>query len=345
MNHLCDATAGNTYYNKTTNNHEKCCDDLWNFYWNSTNWRLGSDNQGSLYFSNEWFGPLESELFYSKCGANSGSDTSGEDPAAVFGDFTSSMIDFDTRNRNFQEIFTNLHKYWVAYTDIDGYRMDAVKHVSADFVEYFSTNIRDYALNTLNKTNFFINGEVAASSHWEARRLGVMECNIYDPLNDCGNVPKLAQYEMSELQSIYLNNNYAKYPGLTSIYDFAASGTARDVFLDNNGRVPSDISSYFSSDDYNTVAGQNDYRYSWTLMEIHDWDRLLNSYPNEWYRSILGAAYLMTVPGMPIIYYGYEQGFNGVCNNLDDIDAGDASASIVTLCDENSDDSLKRQGA
>lgn len=43
-------------------------------------------------------------------GPNSPQDTSGSGAAAVFGDFVSTMFDFDTRNRDFQQIFTEIHK-------------------------------------------------------------------------------------------------------------------------------------------------------------------------------------------------------------------------------------------
>src|SRR3712207_8556121 len=45
----------------------------------------------------------------------------------------------------FQRIFTDLQKYWIAYADVDGFRLDAGKHVTEDFLAYFSTQIRDYA--------------------------------------------------------------------------------------------------------------------------------------------------------------------------------------------------------
>jgi hypothetical protein len=36
---------------------------------------------------------------------------------------------------------------------VDGYLLDAVKHVTEDFIAYFSTNIRAYAIS-LGKNNF-----------------------------------------------------------------------------------------------------------------------------------------------------------------------------------------------
>ena len=62
-------------------------------------------------------------------------------------------------------------KYWVAFADIDGFRLDAAKHVTDDFLAYFSTSVRAYS-KTIGKDNFMVLGEVAASSSWEARTFG-----------------------------------------------------------------------------------------------------------------------------------------------------------------------------
>jgi glycosidase len=32
-------------------------------------------------------------------------------------------------------------KYWLAYADLDGFRLDAVKHITDDFVAFFSTEV------------------------------------------------------------------------------------------------------------------------------------------------------------------------------------------------------------
>jgi len=57
-----------------------------------------------------------------------------ENPAAIYGDFVNGMFDLATTNYDFQVIFTNLMNYWIAYADIDGFRLDAAKHVTSDFI-------------------------------------------------------------------------------------------------------------------------------------------------------------------------------------------------------------------
>eukprot|EP00438_Fugacium_kawagutii_P034492 Skav226406 [mRNA] locus=scaffold3989:229486:235877:- [translate_table: standard] len=48
--------------------------------------------------------------------------------------------------------------YWIAEVDLDGYRLTAASHVTADFTAYLSTHLRFYA-SALGKENFFIVGE------------------------------------------------------------------------------------------------------------------------------------------------------------------------------------------
>src|SRR5690606_28631294 len=121
-NHMCNKK---TFYKRAAN-HYQCSDEL-----NAKNWSGasgGSSGQRELAFGEDFFPPFKDQNFFNRCGANSQQDMEGTGPAAVYGDFVSVMFDFDTRNYNFQEIFTDLHKYWIAYADIDGYRMDAAKH-------------------------------------------------------------------------------------------------------------------------------------------------------------------------------------------------------------------------
>jgi glycosidase len=118
VNHLCDTK---TAYASYSSNHVDCTQSLWESSWSG----VPSDgrSRGSLKFSDDFFGPLRSQYFYSRCGTNQGSDTSDNGPAAVFGDFDNGFFDFDTRNYDFQDVFTEIHKFWIAYADVDGFRM------------------------------------------------------------------------------------------------------------------------------------------------------------------------------------------------------------------------------
>ncbi len=123
------------------------------------------------------------------------------------------------------------------------------------------------------------------------------------------------------------------------MYDFDASGTSRDVLL--GLRPSSDIASYFASDFYDTIAGNGNPKTSWTHLEIHDWDRFQKG-RSDMQLSIAAAAYLLTAPGQPIIWMGFEQGFNQNCH-FDSMNASEATQALQDLCSAGTDDALKRQ--
>ena len=345
VNHMCD---NNTSYTKWPD-HYKCSDDL-----NDKNWKGtpgGSWDAGVLGFGDTFFPPFKRQEFFNRCGANSHGDMTGEGNASVYGDFVSTMFDFDTRNHDFQDIFSNLHKFWIAYADVDGFRMDAAKHITEDFIAHFNTTIRNYA-NSIGKHNFYIIGEVAGSADLIGRKLGKMFSNPYNP-NERGTVPQTLtnrMWQMLERYGSYGNywygaNSYMvhpvqNFPGLSAAYDFAHSGRARGALRNDSGI--NSINNHFTDGYFQTLNAQNDPRVNWNLLEIHDWPRFVEGkHKNNPWKSSLGMSYLSTAQGIPVIYYGQEQGFNGDCH-WNNINAGYADNDIKGVCGGH-DHSLYRQ--
>ena len=52
-----------------------------------------------------------------------------------------------------------VYQYWMAYADLDGFRLDAVKHMGIQATQYFVTEIQNFA-KELGKQNFAIFGEI-----------------------------------------------------------------------------------------------------------------------------------------------------------------------------------------
>ena len=52
-----------------------------------------------------------------------------------------------------------VYQYWIALSDCDGFRVDAVKHVSVEASRNFCTAIHEYA-QSIGKDNFFLTGEI-----------------------------------------------------------------------------------------------------------------------------------------------------------------------------------------
>ncbi|MCP3955276.1 MAG: alpha-amylase, partial [Desulfobacterales bacterium] len=53
----------------------------------------------------------------------------------------------------------DIYKFWIGYADIDGYRIDTVKHMEPGAVRIFANVIHEYA-QSLGKENFYLIGEV-----------------------------------------------------------------------------------------------------------------------------------------------------------------------------------------
>jgi glycosidase len=336
INHLC---APATRYARQPADHERCAATLDSQFWAGT--PVGDDGaQGELAMDPAFYGPLASRYFFNRCGANSAGDTGGQGAAAVYGDFTALMFDFATYNYDFQEIMASLYTPLIAM-GVDGFRLDAAKHVTEDFIAYFSTQVRAYA-RSIGKQNFLVVGEVAASADWIGRRLGNMFSSPTNPSNEHDpSVPRSLTTRIESLESLYLANPAAPYPGLNAVYDFAESGTSRAALLSQ--RASDAVASYYNSDNYHTIAGQADPRLSWTLLAIHDWPRFLVADRQQGAKSVSGAAYLLTAPGTPIIWQGIEQGMNQDCLFDSMHSLGNATASVQQMCEQGGADELKRQ--
>ncbi|HEX2954786.1 MAG TPA: alpha-amylase family glycosyl hydrolase, partial [Bacillota bacterium] len=53
-----------------------------------------------------------------------------------------------------------VYKYWIALTDLDGFRMDTVKHMDKGAVRYFAWTIHEFA-QSIGKENFYLIGEIS----------------------------------------------------------------------------------------------------------------------------------------------------------------------------------------
>ncbi len=76
----------------------------------------------------------------------------------VHGDFPGGLKDVDTSRCDVKRSMVDVFARWVELTDLDGFRIDTVKHVEHEFWRYFAQNVR-IRLAEKGKTNFFMFGE------------------------------------------------------------------------------------------------------------------------------------------------------------------------------------------
>lgn len=318
VNHVCDPK---TKYDEDKTPfqgwaYDQCTADMNARYWNGGGHVRG---RRDVNFSDDFFPPFRSQDFLTRCGYKAG-DFSGHGNGALFGDFSDAMMDLDTQNWDFQEIFANLHKYWIADADIDGFRVDAAKHVTADFIAKLSVETRKFA-DSLGKNNFFLVGEVAGIPFEQAVRLGKMRSNWLHPGDRSAKIPEALRNRLHNLYGDYTKHLFFGYPGLNAVYDFAHSGSASEVM--RQAGSPMRIKNWFyngsetdhsqCNEGYCELIGNGDPHLNWNVLEIHDWPRF-SIFNRRADQHRIGLGYLLAAQGTPVLYYGVEQGLDGNCN-------------------------------
>jgi glycosidase len=179
-----------------------------------------------------------------------------------------------------------VYKYWIAMTDLDGFRIDAFRHIRPDASRAFCTAIRQFA-HKIGKMNFLMIGEVAAGNEQMIKYVG-------------SNVPLAGE------------KGQAHHPLLESVLDFETYRLASDVLKGKLSFEPLRNRYDFFARFYRDLSESG--KYYVTFLENHDqvekgYARFLNGV-NDDRMGILGAGYLLTSMGIPCLYYGSEQGFD-----------------------------------
>lgn len=65
-----------------------------------------------------------------------------------------------------------VYKFWVAFADVDGFRLDTVKHMDPGAARFFASVIHEYA-ESIGKDNFYIIGEITGGRDFAFDRLEV----------------------------------------------------------------------------------------------------------------------------------------------------------------------------
>ena len=224
-----------------------------------------------------WPAELQDPECYTRCGSITDWYNSEQ---AVFGDFLN-YKDIDLNNPRALEALIAIYKYWMVEADIDGYRIDTVKHVRNDAAIKFFNGIKEFG-KSIGKHNFLLFGEIVDNDANTAQYVGHQAS---------GN---------EHLQALDASLDFPLYFGLEEVI----KGTKSPSFL--RTRYDSLRNTYDYSDGSNLLV---------TFLDNHDqmvrpYRRFLNQSFSE-RQVVLGIGYLLTAPGIPSVYYGTEQGFNG----------------------------------
>ncbi len=199
---------------------------------------------------------------------------------SMHGDFFN-LKELDMKNGVVRETMQAVYKYWIKEADIDGYRIDTVKHVEHDAMLAFCTAIKEYAAST-GKHNFFLYGEVVAGDDMVREYVG----------------PRVVNGE--KLLALDAALDFPLYFFLEEVIKgFVGPHLLRERYERLNALYPtSDASEY-----YVTFVDNHDQMVRPCRRFLHG-----GADPRQ---AVLALAYLFTSPGVPAIYYGTEQAFDG----------------------------------
>jgi neopullulanase len=208
-------------------------------------------------------------------------NTAWKGESAQYGDF-SGLDDLATENPRVIRGFIDIYGDWIDRFGIDGFRIDTAKHVNPEFWRAFVPAILDRA-KARGIPNFHIFGEVATSE--------------FDPALLAG---------------------WTRNAGLPSVLDFGFAVGAIDAVTGKQGTQ--ELARMLDADVL--YAGEEaGARQLPTFVSNHDAGRVAmfirSALPKASDEEVLARvklahAMLLTMRGVPVVYYGDEQGFAGL---------------------------------
>jgi glycosidase len=239
--------------------------------------------------------PIPTELrnpeWYHRCGSMGDFDRA---PERELGDVVSLKDyhnDDDAIGSEVVNTLVKAHAYWIRKADIDGFRVDAVKHMGPAACSRFCSSIREYAYN-LGKRGFFLFGEVAQADDDLYNRYIGPNTSVMD-------------------------GNNTVFFGLDSVLDFRLAegigGGSLGAVL-KGLQQPQALFSRLEAQRERALSRGEIGRYLVTFVDNHDsfWQpsgRVANGAPDG--QVIAAIGYLLCSLGTACIYYGTEQGFSG----------------------------------
>ncbi|MEZ5920050.1 MAG: alpha-amylase family glycosyl hydrolase [Parvularculaceae bacterium] len=202
--------------------------------------------------------------------------------SALYGDF-GGLDDLMTEHPRVLSGMIEIFGAWIEKFKIDGFRVDTARHVNPEFWQAFNKAMLERAKKS-GISNFYIFGEA------------------YSP-----NAAGLARF--------------TRVDGFPAVLDFAFQATVQDVIV--NGASARKFAELFEVDDL-YEGGDAATRIAPVFVGNHDMGRFAmfvrQKHPNMRKAEIqkrvkLAHAMMFFLRGVPVIYYGDEQGFNGDGND------------------------------
>lgn len=178
------------------------------------------------------------------------------------------------------------YKFWIAYADIDGFRVDTVKHVEPGAIRIFSNIIHEFA-QSIGKENFYIIGEVTGGRAFAVNIVDTTGIDAALSIDDIqGKLEFLAKGKCSPGNPLSDEQNGYFDLFSNSLFDGK----------DSHQWYGKHIVVMF--DDHDQVGTKHKFRFC-------------GDSPDSYQFLPIALGLNLTIAGIPCIYYGTEQAFNG----------------------------------
>jgi glycosidase len=204
------------------------------------------------------------------------------------GDFAS-LKQFRTDLPALQQLLIRAYQYVIARFDIDGFRIDTLRYLKNNLPLLFGNSIREFALS-IGKKNFFTFGEVF----------------VGDAEQEIARFIGRTTTEGTDMVGVDAALDYPLYFDLKPLVKgFAAPSQIVSMYVLRKQLEADVLSSHGDAT-----------RYFVTFLDNHDVKERIRyadpANPTRYDDQVtLGIACLFSLPGIPCLYYGTEQGLHG----------------------------------
>ncbi len=209
-------------------------------------------------------------------------DTTYQGENSIYGDFAG-LDDINTDDpvvvKKMIDIFTNL----IDVFQPDGFRIDTVKHVNTEFWSEFAPALVDHA-NAQGIEQFFMFGEVYSA-----------DSKVLSEYTTTGKIQSILDFGFQKALEL-------------SLIDQQGTDVFTELFANDKDYLTTDLTKNQSADQLMTFTGNHDMgRFAGMIKQSkHGYDE-----QQQIQRTLLAHAIMYFSRGIPVIYYGDEQGFVG----------------------------------
>jgi glycosidase len=249
--------------------------------------------------SGVWPRELQADAFFRRRGVM-------EDSHPREGDFSSlkelvtELRDPGTGRFPVRAALIRAHQYLIARYDVDAFRIDTLKHVEPDFARIFGNAIREYALS-IGKRNFFTFGEVADAHDEQLLAEFVGRDTVQSGTGEPIGVDAALDFPLRDFLASYVKARGRRPDSLAAMFERRKQ--AQRTRITSHGEASQHFVTFLDNHD------NHDFRFCpISPPGTSTFDAQYS----------LGLGCLVSLQGIPCVYYGTEQGLTGLGPNTGD---------------------------